>query len=159
MASMTEGQESSGLSETPSGYSYRWVILGVLWITYIVVFLNRLSVGPLGPFFKEELKLTSAQVGWVLSAASLGYLLTQVPVGWVADRIGARLPIAIGELIAGGSMLALFFAPSYAYLLSFIFVTGIGCGFRSRIHRIGDPHCGVLADGDGYHEIIVHRDH
>ena len=126
---MTEGQETKVLSDEPSGYSYRWVILGILWITYIVVFLSRLSVGPLGPFFKEELKLTSAQVGWVLSAASLGYLLTQVPVGWVADRIGARLPIAIGELIAGGSMIALFFAPSYAYLLSFIFVTGIGCGF------------------------------
>jgi sugar phosphate permease len=129
MVNSAEGKEARVFSEASSGYSYRWVILGVLWITYIVVFLNRLSVGPLGPFFKEELKLTSAQVGWVLSAASLGYLLTQVPVGWVADRIGARLPIAIGELIAGGSMIALFFVPSYAYLLSLIFVTGMGCGF------------------------------
>ena len=117
------------LSVESSPSSYRWVILGVLWITYIVVFLSRLSVGPLGPFFKEELKLTSAQVGWVLSAGSLGYLLTQIPVGWIADRIGARLPIAIGELIAGGSMIALFFVPSYLYLLTFIFFTGMGCGF------------------------------
>jgi len=126
---MPDIQEEKVLSVAPSGYSYRWVILGVLWITYIVVFLSRLSVGPLGPFFKEELKLTSAQVGWVLSAASLGYLLSQIPVGWVADRIGARLPIAIGELIAGSSMIALYFVPSYTYLLSFIFITGVGCGF------------------------------
>ena len=27
---------------------HRWVILGVLWITYIVVFLSRLGIGPLG---------------------------------------------------------------------------------------------------------------
>lgn len=129
MKNTLDNQKKKVLSAAPYGYSYRWVILGVLWITYIVVFLSRLSVGPLGPFFKEELKLTSAQVGLVLSAASLGYLLSQVPVGWLADRIGARLPIAIGEFIAGSSMIALFFAPSYTYLLSFIFVTGVGCGF------------------------------
>src|SRR4030042_2789983 len=107
MANSAEDQEARVFSEASSGYSYRWGILGVLWITYIVVFLNRLSVGPLGPFFKEELKLTSAQVGGGLSAASLGYLLTHVPVGGVADRMGRRLPIANGELIAGGSMIRL----------------------------------------------------
>ena len=52
---------------------YRWVILGVLWITYIVVFLHRLSAGPLAPFFKEEFGLTNAQVGLVMSAAAFGY--------------------------------------------------------------------------------------
>ncbi len=110
-------------------YRYRWVILGVLWITYIVVFLNRLSVGPLAPFFKEDLGVTSAQVGLVMSAAAFGYMITLFPIGWVVDRIGARWPMVIGELIAGASMIALFFAPSYMWLLSFMFATGMGCGF------------------------------
>jgi len=109
--------------------SYRWVILGVLWITYIVVFLNRLSVGPLAPFFKEDLGASSAQVGLVMSAASLGYMITLFPMGWVVDRIGARWPMVIGELIAGISMMALFFAPSYIWLLVLMFATGMGCGF------------------------------
>jgi len=108
--------------------SYRWVILGVLWITYIVVFLNRLSVGPLAPFFKEDLGASSAQVGLIMSAASLGYMITLFPTGWVVDRIGARWPMVIGELVAGTAMIVLFFAPSYAWLLVFMFVTGIGCG-------------------------------
>lgn len=110
-------------------HRYRWVILGVLWTTYIVVFLNRLSVGPLGPFIKDEFRITSAQVGLVMSAASLGYLLTQIPIGWVADRIGARWPIVIGELIAAASMMALYFVPSYFWLMTLIFITGAGCGF------------------------------
>ncbi|NIN00109.1 MAG: MFS transporter, partial [candidate division Zixibacteria bacterium] len=76
---------------------YRWVILGVLWITYIVVFLNRLSVGPLAPFFKDDLGITSTQVGLVMSAASFGYMLSIFPIGWVVDRIGARWPIMMGE--------------------------------------------------------------
>jgi len=114
---------------TETTYRYRWVILGVLWITYIVVFLHRLSVGPLAPFLKEELNITSAQVGLVMSAAAFGYMLTLLPIGWVVDRIGARWPIAIGELIAGISMIALFFAPSYIWLLILMFATGLGCGF------------------------------
>jgi len=108
---------------------YRWVILGVLWITYIVVFLNRLSVGPLAPFFKYDLNITSTQVGLVMSAASFGYMLTMFPVGWLVDRIGAKWPIVLGEMIAGLCMIALFFATSYMYLLTFMFITGMGCGF------------------------------
>jgi ACS family hexuronate transporter-like MFS transporter len=108
---------------------YRWTILGVLWITYIVVFLNRLSVGPLAPFFKGDLGVTSTQVGLVMSAASLGYMLSMLPVGWVVDRIGARWPIVAGDLIAGTCMIVLFFVTSYKWLLTFMFVTGFGCGF------------------------------
>jgi sugar phosphate permease len=108
---------------------YRWVILGVLWITYIVVFLNRLSVGPLAPFFKGDLGITSTQVGLVMSAASFGYMVSIFPIGWVVDRIGARWPIVMGEFIAGTCMIALFFAPSYRWLLILMFVTGLGCGF------------------------------
>jgi sugar phosphate permease len=110
-------------------FPYRWVILGVLWVTYIVVFLNRLSVGPLSPFFKEELHLTNAQVGLVVSAAALGYLTPQIPVGWVVDRIGARWPLAIGEFIAAAAMFALFFVAAYPALLGLMFLTGAGAGF------------------------------
>jgi ACS family hexuronate transporter-like MFS transporter len=64
-----------------------------------------------------------------MSAASSGYMVTMFPVGWLVDRIGARWPIVLGELIAGACMIALFFATSYLYLLVFMFITGVGCGF------------------------------
>jgi sugar phosphate permease len=113
---------------TPAA-GYRWVILGVLWIAYIGAYLSRLSVGPLGPFFKNDLRLTSVQVGFVLSASALGYVLSLLPVGWLVDRIGARWLLAIGEFIAGGSMIALFYVGTYPALLSLIFITGAACGF------------------------------
>lgn len=108
---------------------YRWVILAVLWVTYVVVFLSRLSVGPLAPFFRDELGIGSTQVGLVMSAAALGYTLTQIPVGWFVDRIGARWPIAIGELIAGACMIAVSMSTSYGWLLGLMLATGMGCGF------------------------------
>ncbi len=106
----------------------RWVILLVLWTTYVVVFLNRLSVGPLGPFIKDALEISSTQVGMILSAASLGYLLTQLPAGWIADRTGARWPIAVGEIVAGSAMVSIFLLPTFGALLTLMFVTGVGCG-------------------------------
>lgn len=108
---------------------YRWIILGVLWITYLVVFLHRLSVGPLAPFLKEDLGINSTQVGLVMSAAAFGYMVTLFPAGWVVDRIGARRLIVAGEMVAGASLVALFFVPSYVWLLVLMFVTGMGCGF------------------------------
>jgi sugar phosphate permease len=65
----------------------------------------------------------------VLSVAAFGYLLTQIPIGWVADKIGARLPIAIGEIIAGCAMIGLYFVHSYSLFMAFILLTGMGCGF------------------------------
>jgi MFS transporter, ACS family, hexuronate transporter len=109
--------------------TYRWVILAVLWITYVVVFLSRLSVGPLAPFFRDELGIGSTQVGLVMSAAALGYTLTQIPVGWFVDRIGARWPIAIGEVIAGLCMIGVSMSTSYGWLLGLMLATGMGCGF------------------------------
>jgi sugar phosphate permease len=60
-------------------YHYRWVILGVLWVTDMVVYLHRLSVGPLAPFFKDDLGISSAEVGLVMSAAALGYMVSLLP--------------------------------------------------------------------------------
>ena len=74
----------------PVNLGYRWVILGVGWLAYLVAFLQRLSIGPLAPFIKEDLSLTNAQIGWLMSAAAIGYMLTLIPAGWLVDRIGVR---------------------------------------------------------------------
>ncbi|MDO8568878.1 MAG: MFS transporter [Dehalococcoidales bacterium] len=108
---------------------YRWVILGVLWLTFVIIYSQRLSLGPLAPFLKAELNMTSTQIGLVMSAIAVGFMTSQFPVGWLVDRIGARWPMAIGELIAGSAMIVLFFIPSYASLLGLMFVAGLGCGF------------------------------
>lgn len=107
---------------------YRWTILVVLWVTYVVVFLSRLSVGPLAPFFKADLHLDNTRVGLLLSAAAFGYTLTQLPAGWVVDRIGARWPIAVGEFVAAICMMAIALSSTYASLLTLMLLTGMGCG-------------------------------
>jgi len=80
------------------------VILGVCWLAYIVAFMQRLSVSPLAPFLKEDLELTSTQVGFFMSAAAFGYTLALIPAGWLVDRIGIRWLLLIGEMIGAFSL-------------------------------------------------------
>ncbi len=102
--------------------------MGVLWAAYIVVFMQRLSVGPLAPFLKDDMGLTSAQVGSLISASSFGYMLSILPAGWAVDRIGVRQLLAVGTVVGGIFMLGMFIAPSYHVALVVMAMSGFGCG-------------------------------
>ncbi len=107
---------------------YRWVMLSVMWVTYMVVFMNRLSVGPLAPFLKEELHINSAEIGLIITASIIGYIITMIPAGLLVDRFGAKWLIVIGEFIAGIAVMGIFWAPSYHWVLVMMFLTGLGSG-------------------------------
>jgi len=107
---------------------YRWVILGVCWLAFIVVFLQRLSIGPLAPFLKEDLNLTGAQVGLLMSASAFGFMFTAFPAGWFADRIGVRWMLLIGELVGGIFIASMFFVTTFAQGLIFMALAGLGMG-------------------------------
>lgn len=113
---------------TIRAYRYRWVIIGVLWTAYIVVFMYRLSIGPLAPFIKEEMGLSSAQIGALMSAASFGHMLSIIPAGWAVDRMGIRRLLVIGEVVGGIFMLVMFLSPSYGTALVIMTMAGLGCG-------------------------------
>ncbi len=109
-------------------FKYRWVILIVCWLAFIVAFMQRLSVGPLAPFLKEDLNLTSAQVGLFMSAAAFGYMLTVMPAGWLVDRIGVRWLLLIGEVFGGIFIACMFTVTTFAQGLIFMALAGLGMG-------------------------------
>jgi ACS family hexuronate transporter-like MFS transporter len=111
-----------------SSFRYRWVILGICWLAYIVVFMERLSIPPLAPFLKEDLALTSAQVGFFMSAAAGGYAVMLIPAGWLVDRIGARRMLLIGEVIGGIFIMGMFTVTSFAGGIVFMALAGFGMG-------------------------------
>ncbi len=109
-------------------FRYRWVILVVCWLAYIVAFMQRLSIGPLAPFLKEGLGLTSAQVGLFMSASAFGYMLTLVPAGWLVDRIGVRWLLLVGEVVGGIFIACMFTVTTFAQGLVFMALAGAGMG-------------------------------
>ena len=109
-------------------FRYRWVILVVCWLAYIVAFMQRLSIGPLAPFLKEDLGLTSAQVGLFMSAAAAGYGVVSLPAGWLVDRIGVRWLFLIGEVIGGIFIASMFTVTTFTQGLIFMALAGVGMG-------------------------------
>ena len=96
----------------------RFLILGVVWLSYLLVYLARLSIGALSPYLKDAFDLSNAQVGGLMSASAITYVPTLITAGWLVDRVGVRRMLIFGTLAATLCIMAMFFAPSYAVLLA-----------------------------------------
>jgi len=75
---------------------------------------------PLLPMIRSDFGLDYAQSGLLISAFSLAYGISQLPAGWLADRIGPRALITIG--ISGVALAGFFVGLTYHYaMLAFLF--------------------------------------
>ncbi|MFC1937569.1 MFS transporter [Chloroflexota bacterium] len=79
---------------------------------------------PLLPFIRDDFSLSYTESGFLLSAFSLSYGLSQLPAGWLADRIGARMLITIG--ICGVALAGLLVGLSQTYLMVVFFMVLMG---------------------------------
>ena len=98
------------------------------WLAFLCSFLDRLSWPPIMPLAIKELSLTQAEAGGFMSAFFLGYLLTQIPGGILADRFGVRRVITGSLFFAGSFTLAFAWVPGYAAGMLLRFLAGLGSG-------------------------------
>jgi sugar phosphate permease len=76
----------------------------------------------LAPEFRDHYELSLSQIGVLLGGSSIGALLTLLPWGLAADRIGERTTATIGMFGAAGALSAAAYATSFELLLVFLFV-------------------------------------
>jgi ACS family hexuronate transporter-like MFS transporter len=129
-----DGKEARNLKGESLGYqktSYQWVIVGVLWLIHALLFINLSGFGILAPFIKEELHLSSFQIGFMISSLSIGAALSQMPSGLLVDFTGVRrmMSLAIGTM---GLFLVLFsMATSFPIALAILLLHGLANGVIS----------------------------
>ncbi|MBW0105842.1 MFS transporter [Pseudonocardia sp. KRD-291] len=66
---------------------------------YIIDYIDRVMIAIALPLIGAEFGLTRTEQGLVVSAFAIAYMLTQIPGGLLADRVGAR-PLLVISLIA-----------------------------------------------------------
>ena len=69
----------------------------LLWFTFvlsIITYVDRVCISTAAPAIREELTLSTVQVGWVFSVFTFAYAFFEIPSGWLADVIGPRKMLA-----------------------------------------------------------------
>ncbi len=107
---------------------------GILLLFVVAHFGHHLVTAilpPLAPYIRDDLKLSYTQWGFLQSAFALSYGFSQIPLGWLSDRLGRRVLITLG--ISGMAFFAILIgiAPNYYFLVGFLILMGImGGGYH-----------------------------
>ena len=96
------------------------LICGAVAVNY----LDRSLFGIATPLIQRQMHLSDLQVGWLLSAFSWTYFLSQVPSGILLDRISVR-PLYIGSLLAWSGV-TLLHALAAGFLMLIVLRLGLG---------------------------------
>src|ERR1700712_2953836 len=105
---------------------YRWVILAVATFTQAAAAFFVQGVGALGVVLQQDLGVTTAQLGLLISAAQLAPLAGLLIAGGLIGRFDERWVVGAGAAVVGVALLAGTLAPGYAGLLVVLLVVGAG---------------------------------
>jgi MFS family permease len=104
------------------------VVLALLCLIYMILFVNRVNISTAAPFMKADLRLSNTQLGFVFSAFAIPYALFQLVGGWIGDRFGPRLTLAVCCALVGLSTMLTGTAQGFASLFAMRLAVGFGEG-------------------------------
>ena len=78
----------------------RWLLVFSIALVGAISFLDRVNISVAGALIARQFRLDDPQLGLVFGGFPLGYMLFQIPGGWLADRFGPRRMLAFGALWA-----------------------------------------------------------
>jgi sugar phosphate permease len=73
----------------------RYYVLGLSFIVGLIMFLDRACMGTASPMIMRDFGLDKITMGWSVATFNLTYSLFQIPGGWLADRFGSRIVLAV----------------------------------------------------------------
>lgn len=110
-------------------FHYGWVIVFTGTVCMVACFgFGRFALGMLLPSMAASLNLTYSQMGFISTANFIGYLISVLISGIIANRTGARKLIFIALSLIGVTMILVSRAQSFDQALILYTLTGIGSG-------------------------------
>lgn len=102
-----------------------WVV-PLLALAVFINYVDRGNLATAAPLIKEELALSSTQIGILISAFFWSYTPGLVLSGWLADRFNAYLTLAAGLAVWSAATLLSGFASGFTALLLLRLLLGVG---------------------------------
>ncbi len=119
----------SALAEGPAARAASGLSGGLVAMMAVAMFINYADRGSLSvaaPVLTDQLKLSSSQIGLLLSAFFWSYAAAQPAAGAIAQRFDVRWVMAIGLTLWAGATALCGLATSFAALLALRLLVGLG---------------------------------
>jgi MFS transporter, ACS family, D-galactonate transporter len=75
--------------------SARWLMIVLCCLANTINYIDRANLAVAAPIMQRELGFDAATMGFILSGFFWTYAVMQLPFGWFADRVGARISLAV----------------------------------------------------------------
>lgn len=113
-------------ASTPGRRAFSPLIVPLLALAVFINYVDRGGLATAAPLIKDELALTSTQVGILISAFFWTYTPGLVLSGWLADRFNAYKTLAAGLAIWSLATFLSGFAGAFVALLMLRLLLGVG---------------------------------
>ena len=104
----------------------RYAVMAMLLLLSIITYLDRVCINAAAPAMREDLGLSTSQMGWIFSVFAIAYGVFEIPGGWMGDKFGPR--IILTRIVVWWSAFTAFtgLATGYIQLLVIRFLFGAG---------------------------------
>ncbi|WP_275256613.1 MFS transporter [Klebsiella quasipneumoniae] len=92
----TDNIESLKQKKTQRKSQYRWFVMALIFIIFVVAQADRANIGFAIPYIQDEFKLSNTDIGVIISLFFAGYALCQIPSGYLVRKKGVRFSYALG---------------------------------------------------------------
>jgi MFS family permease len=103
-------------------------VLFITCLMYLIFYVDRVNISTAAPFMQKDLGLTTTQLGLAFSAFAYPYAFFQIAGGWLGDRIGPRVMLALCAALVGLATIWTGFVGGLAALFMSRLALGIGEG-------------------------------
>jgi ACS family D-galactonate transporter-like MFS transporter len=111
--------------EAPSSARMNGVLF-LLTLSVLINYIDRSNLSIAAPLLKDELRISASQLGILLSTFFWTYALTQIPAGWLVDRVDVKWVFATGFFVWSAATAVTGLVHGFAALLIMRVILGLG---------------------------------
>ncbi len=124
-------------TETERYPRYRWVILGIAWLTLLCLYWSWFLIPSLASRLTHDLGLSHMQYTLIFIAPVMMGIWCAITAGAAADRFGIRRVVAIAAFLGGAGGLARAFAPNFEVMFIMMCLVGMAAyGSMSNLPKL-----------------------